>query len=449
MSKRNAWLILSLGILILLSFADCKDDSPSDTDSSVSEDATAPQAVADLRVQSIVGGLVTLAWTAPGDDGDSGTASVYDIRYSSSAVTEGTWAGCTQASTEPDPAAAGTEQYAIIDTGGGMTFYFALKTSDEVPNWSGLSNVVVAPMQGTFVVHQLTSDGTNNHPCVDDGYVTWVRYTYEDGYEIYIANLENASPTPTGLTDNDSEKRHPNNHGSERIVWQQRETSIADWEIWIYDKYAAIRYSQFTDNEVDDTYPDLSSAGSFAWLQGHILHESVHYWNEYGHSESVLSNDCCPTSEWYCHYLSADASGVVWRAYDRVDSGGPRAYLWNGTLTDITDIIDANLTTRYILYEGTLAYQYGTDDPPMIAYWDGDTVHDVGRGYEPSLYDGTVAFLVYDGDWEIRYWDGMIVQEITDNDFDDFDLSLHGSFIVWEGRPGGGPGQIFYVDVTE
>ena len=445
MRKLNALLFLGLTALVFLSFTGCGDDPADPGDPA---DTTAPEAVTDLRVVSVVSGVVTLAWTAPGDDGDTGTASAYDIRYANFPVTEGNWETCAQASTEPVPAAPGTEQNAVINTGGGMDFHLALKTSDEAPNWSSLSNVVTASMGGGFVVHQLTNEGSNDHPCVDNGHVVWVHFAFEDGDEIYIANLESAVVTLTRLTDNGGEKGHPNNHGSERIVWEGRDGYPNDWEIWVYDKYGVPRYSQFTDNEVPDRNADLAGAGSFAWLQGSILHEAVHYWYESGHSESVLSDGCCPTSQWYGDYLSADAGAVVWRSYDRVGSERPRAYLWNGTLTNITDVIDANMATNYSLYAGTIAYKYGAS-PVMIRYWDGNAAHEVGRGYEPSLYDGTIAFEYWDGhDWEIRYWDGMTIHEITDNDYVDMQPSLHGPFIAWVGRPGN-TDQILYVDVTE
>jgi hypothetical protein len=134
-------LLLGLTPLMLLSLAGCGDEDPA-----TPEDVTAPAAVTDLGVESVVGNDVTLAWTAPGDDGNQGTASAYDIRYAALPVREGNWATCTQASTEPEPAAPGTEQSAIIHTGGGSDLYFALKTSDEAANWSDLSNVVTASM---------------------------------------------------------------------------------------------------------------------------------------------------------------------------------------------------------------------------------------------------------------------------------------------------------------
>jgi hypothetical protein len=86
---------------------------------------------------------VTLNWTAPGDDGSSGTATAYDIRYSTSPITEQNWDQATQAEGEPTPQIAGSDEtFTISDLLPNTTYYFALKTSDEVPNWSALSNVV-------------------------------------------------------------------------------------------------------------------------------------------------------------------------------------------------------------------------------------------------------------------------------------------------------------------
>ena len=364
MTIKNRMMLLGLVGLILLSLSGCADEDPA-----APSDTTAPAAVTDLRVESVVGGVVTLAWTAPGDDGDTGTASSYDIRYADASVTEGNWGTCTQVSAaEPDPAAPGTEQSTAIDVGGDTNLYFALKTSDEASNWSSLSNVVVARLGGGFIVHQLTSEGSNDHPCVDNGYVVWIHFNVEDEDEIYIANLESAFPALTRLTDNGGEKEHPNNHGSERIVWEGRMTYLGGWEIWLYNKYTTPRFAQFTDNDVTDRYADLSSAGSFAWLQGNTMFEEVHYWYEPGHSESVISNDCCPTSNWSNEIPSADDGAVVWRSYDRVGSEGFKVLLWDGALTDITDDIEGHMTYRHSLYAGTIAYEYGGGGSTVIKY---------------------------------------------------------------------------------
>lgn len=85
---------------------------------------------------------VTLTWTAPGDDGSSGTATSYDVRYSTSAITEANWGSATQASGEPSPHAAGTdESFTVTGLDPNTTYYFAIKTSDEVGNTSAISNI--------------------------------------------------------------------------------------------------------------------------------------------------------------------------------------------------------------------------------------------------------------------------------------------------------------------
>lgn len=93
--------------------------------------------------QTVTWNSVSLTWTAPGDDSLSGTAAQYDLRYSTAAITAANFASATRFMGTPAPAASGTKQ-AVIVTGllPNTTYYFAIKTADEVPNWSGISNVI-------------------------------------------------------------------------------------------------------------------------------------------------------------------------------------------------------------------------------------------------------------------------------------------------------------------
>ncbi len=85
---------------------------------------------------------VTLTWTAPGDDGSTGTAAVYDIRYSTSPINEANWNSATQVTGEPAPQAAGSsESVTVTGLEWSTTYYFAIKAADEADNWSALSNV--------------------------------------------------------------------------------------------------------------------------------------------------------------------------------------------------------------------------------------------------------------------------------------------------------------------
>lgn len=86
---------------------------------------------------------VTLQWTAPGDDGASGTAAQYDVRWSTSPITEGNFAAATRAGGAPVPLTAGTTQ--SMDVTGltpSTTYWFAIRSADDQGNWSAISNLV-------------------------------------------------------------------------------------------------------------------------------------------------------------------------------------------------------------------------------------------------------------------------------------------------------------------
>ncbi len=108
-------------------------------------DATPPAPIADLSLSLVDANDVTLRWTASGDDGTTGTATAYEIRYSTDPIDAGNWATATVVNNVPTPAVAGTEESTFVD---GLTpdtkYYFAVQVADETPNWSGLSNVVSA-----------------------------------------------------------------------------------------------------------------------------------------------------------------------------------------------------------------------------------------------------------------------------------------------------------------
>lgn len=105
-------------------------------------DTTPPSVVSDLAVTNPTTTTLDVSWTATGDDGASGTATTYDLRYAASTITEGTWAAATPVTGEPTPSIAGTaESITVTGLSSSTQYFFALKTSDEVPNESVISNV--------------------------------------------------------------------------------------------------------------------------------------------------------------------------------------------------------------------------------------------------------------------------------------------------------------------
>lgn len=96
------------------------------------------------RAQSVpsTATAATLTWTAPGDDGTTGQAASYDLRYSSQPITDDNFTSRSAAVGAPVPAIAGsTESFTIDNLEPASTYYFAIKTSDEAGNISAISNV--------------------------------------------------------------------------------------------------------------------------------------------------------------------------------------------------------------------------------------------------------------------------------------------------------------------
>ena len=117
----------------------------SNVPSATTVDLTAPAAIADLGVGTVGATSVELTWTAPGDDGDTGTATSYDIRYSENAIDAGNFDSATPVASPPAPQAAGSaESFTVAGLTNGVMYYFAIKAVDEAGNTAAISDVVTA-----------------------------------------------------------------------------------------------------------------------------------------------------------------------------------------------------------------------------------------------------------------------------------------------------------------
>jgi hypothetical protein len=84
-----------------------------------------------------------LFWTAPGDDGNVGQASAYDLRAAQDSATVAEWTGATPLSGLQAPAPAGrAESVLVSNVPENDTLWFAIKTRDEAGNWSPISNIL-------------------------------------------------------------------------------------------------------------------------------------------------------------------------------------------------------------------------------------------------------------------------------------------------------------------
>lgn len=107
----------------------------------VSADPYPPGVVGDLSGIGTGEGEVLLRWTAPGSNGQQGTATAYEVRYSTSPITEATWYSSERPANPPQPQSAGSrENLTVTGLLPGAWYHFALKTKDVGGLWSALSN---------------------------------------------------------------------------------------------------------------------------------------------------------------------------------------------------------------------------------------------------------------------------------------------------------------------
>lgn len=121
-------------------------------------DTAPPSTITNLSVGTRLSDCIQITWTAPthiaSGTGASEPATTYDIRYSTQPITSGNWNSATPVTIQvpPVPAAPGTSQTLWVrKLSPGVTYYFAIKSSDLVGNWSSLSNCVggTTTAQGT------------------------------------------------------------------------------------------------------------------------------------------------------------------------------------------------------------------------------------------------------------------------------------------------------------
>jgi hypothetical protein len=134
-------------------------------------DTTPPAKITDLTVTNTTEDSIALSWTAPGDDGSTGTAATYDLRYAETQISVGTWDTALPIEGEQPPKEAGqTESITITGLEQDTTYHFALITADEVPNWSPVSNSPTATTLGVAkpaLDVTITPDKTNIKPGED------------------------------------------------------------------------------------------------------------------------------------------------------------------------------------------------------------------------------------------------------------------------------------------
>ncbi|MFN0152308.1 MAG: CehA/McbA family metallohydrolase [bacterium] len=160
-------------------------------------DFIAPSTIADLAaVSGAYSGEVRLTWTAPGDDGMTGTASAYEFKVALSSINAGNFDTATDLEfwiNAPLPQAAGTaETLVVFGLDPAFTWHFAVKAVDDAANLGAVSNSPSAlPLAGALPDPNLGGNvyfgNLHAHTGYSDG-----QLTPADAYSF----ARNTAPTP-------------------------------------------------------------------------------------------------------------------------------------------------------------------------------------------------------------------------------------------------------------
>ena len=131
--------ILTVGGTYTLTYR-CTDNAGNNSTAQIVKvitDTTAPNAIVDLSISATTENTATLIWTAPGNDAGVGRSSEYDVRYSTSAITDdATFSAATRAIGVPAPKPPLSRNLEVLGLDPGTLYYFAIKAHDEAPNIS-------------------------------------------------------------------------------------------------------------------------------------------------------------------------------------------------------------------------------------------------------------------------------------------------------------------------
>jgi hypothetical protein len=130
-------------VLLLLVAVGCAQQDTNPVQ--VPVDPVSPSRIADLAPLAGSTSSITFTFTAPGDDGDAGQATAYQMLFHTYPVQPATWESWDRRQVPQTPQPAGyPDTLAITGLTSGSAYAFLLRAQDEAGNWSEPSNLVIA-----------------------------------------------------------------------------------------------------------------------------------------------------------------------------------------------------------------------------------------------------------------------------------------------------------------
>ncbi|MBC2762106.1 MAG: PKD domain-containing protein, partial [ANME-2 cluster archaeon] len=225
---------------------------------------------------------ITLDWIAPGDDGISGTAKLYDVRYSTSNIeTDADWEAATQATGEPKPQSSGSaETYTVTGLSYNTNYYFAVKAIDNVGNPSLLSNVISENTEDLIIIfYDDMEHGTNG----------WTHSGSGDNWELGppTSGPNSAYSEPNTWATN-LDGNYDINYMNARLVSPPVDLS------GIISTQLTFMHYYFTESYYDGGIVEISTDGGSSWVQitpvGGYPEDALSSYNPLGQVPAYSSN---------------------------------------------------------------------------------------------------------------------------------------------------------------
>jgi hypothetical protein len=278
-------------------------------------------------------GSINLQWNAPGDDGNSGRASAYIIKYMANIGNSFDWDSATVfGGTVPFPETAGTVQACTI-TGlnDGVRHYLALRAYDKVGNISPVSTVIdtfsggiIAPVQLRTIVDTSARSATLVSTTVESYLPVYYEFALDS-----ISNFPNPQIEPELLADSVADVIYSNLSSRTTYYWRCRAKSSGqpDSSIWSHiTSFNLITSGIAQDLTVDDCiYPtsrDPVVSNRPTFTVRYVPDVAIIYFevdDNAGFSSPIQSGPV---------YVSNN-SATSWRLPETLDKSG--AYFWRAS----------------------------------------------------------------------------------------------------------------------
>ena len=277
----------------------------------------------------------------------------------------------------------------------------------------------------------------------------------EDGVDQNCDGMDSNCPAVvtldvTQLTNNGVRDNRPSVYNG-TIAWQRNNGNNneygGDYEIVYYDGSIV---KQLTNNDLNDSYPSLSQ-GSIVWQRNFSDYNSdIYLWD--GLIITRFTNDIEFAASFPCLYNGK----ISWQSYSRLTPERGSNYIngsilyWDGIETSkISDLISTNDTWPKV-FENKIAWSEDDGNDYEVYLWDGKTVFQLTNNdsddYNVSLNNYWVAWSNFGGsNSEIFYWNGINKIQLTNNNINDSNPVIFDGSIAWIGQDGNNY-MVYYWD---